>query len=302
MAKLRKGHVWCPKGGGNRGPCGSIQRRPESVRNCFCVSGVSPFDSHDDDDVLVKDDSGYYSVSDSMKGTIIDEMKLYSGSFVSSPKRNFGTYNGEDVMFSFGNGKGDLDGFFVVGFEYGDEQDVRLIDSNMAYWDRENEIAEFFQECRDKNGIDISKVMHGDSEIFADDNGYLYFHQDFYQSNWHNHGDTYKVRMQFDREITDEEMQRACQLLGYQYRSAVAGESLGDPIRDGANSFNVYADFTKSRRDDLGDAYYDLENGIGTMIKEGSPIRKTDRSGPGTKGTRLVDGLGDGLNPQLYYS
>ena len=104
------------------------------------------------------------------------------------------------------------------------------------------------------------------------------------------------------REITDEEMQKACQLLGYQYRSAVAGESLGDPIRDGANSFNVYADFTKSRRDDLGDAYYDLENGIGTMIKEGSPIRKTDRSGPGTKGTRLVDGLGDGLNPQLYYS
>lgn len=301
MTKLRKGHVWCPRGGGNRGPCGSIQRRPESVRNCFCVSGKSPFDNQGDD-VLVKDDSGCYSIPDSMKGTIIDDMKNHSGSLVSSPKGSVGTYNGEDVVFSFGKGKGELDGFYVAGFEYGDKQDVRLINGDLGYWNRNDEIADFIMDCRSRNGIDITKMMHGDSDAFIDDSGYLYYHQDKYQSEYHNHGDTYKMRVQFDREITDEEMQRACQLLGYQYRSAVAGEPLDDPIRDGANSFNVYADFTKSRRDDLGDAYYDLENGIGTMIKEGSPIRKTNRSGHGTKGTRLVDGLGDGLNPQLYYS
>lgn len=37
--KLRKGHNWCPKGGGGKGPCGAEQRRPTSIQKCnFCGS------------------------------------------------------------------------------------------------------------------------------------------------------------------------------------------------------------------------------------------------------------------------
>lgn len=41
MAKLRKGYVWCPKGGGAKGPCGAAQRRPASVTKChLCGTGA----------------------------------------------------------------------------------------------------------------------------------------------------------------------------------------------------------------------------------------------------------------------
>lgn len=42
MAKLRRGHVWCPRaGGGAKGPCGAAQRKPASVAKCdHCGSGA----------------------------------------------------------------------------------------------------------------------------------------------------------------------------------------------------------------------------------------------------------------------
>lgn len=47
-------------------------------------------------------------------------------------------------------------------------------------------------------------------------------------------------------------------------------------------------DLTKSRRDDRCDIF----EGFNASIEDGSPIRKANRSGPGTKGTSAVEGFG----------
>jgi hypothetical protein len=52
--------------------------------------------------------------------------------------------------------------------------------------------------------------------------------------------------------------------------------------------FCFYVDFTKSRRDDV----YDVLPSLWEMLREGSPVRKTDRAGAGTRGTRKHEGLG----------
>lgn len=54
-------------------------------------------------------------------------------------------------------------------------------------------------------------------------------------------------------------------------------------------------DFTKSQSDDWGHAIYNRD-GIGSVFdfyREGSPIRKTNKAGPGTKDTRKYEGFGD---------
>lgn len=111
----------------------------------------------------------------------------------------------------------------------------------------------------------------------------------------------YAMRLQANRPLSDDEMQTLAGLTGYAYRAGVAGESLGDPERDSPYSFVVGADTTKSQRDDLSIALEDFEEMLPAMAREGSPVRKTDRAGVGTKGTRLVDGLGEDLVVHLYY-
>jgi len=49
-------------------------------------------------------------------------------------------------------------------------------------------------------------------------------------------------------------------------------------------------------------ALEEFEDTLPTMINEGSPVRKTDRAGAGTKGTRLVEGMHEpGLTFEVYY-
>ncbi len=117
------------------------------------------------------------------------------------------------------------------------------------------------------------------------------------------HPDTpYSIRVQANRQISNEEARHLAGLMGYAYRSTVAGESLGDVQRDTAYSFIVSADTTKSSRDDLGMALEDFEQQYPAIVKTGSPVRKTDRSGPGTKGTSLVPAFDDdSIELELYY-
>lgn len=115
-------------------------------------------------------------------------------------------------------------------------------------------------------------------------------------------GTPYAMRFQASRPISDEEMQQFTSLVGYAYRSTVVGEPIGRPERDSVGSFVIHADTTKSRRDDLGLALEDFEQTLPAMIREGSPMRKTDKAGPGTKGTRLVEGIADpDLTFDTYY-
>lgn len=113
-------------------------------------------------------------------------------------------------------------------------------------------------------------------------------------------GTPYSMRFQANRPISDEEMNHLSQLIGYQYRATVRGESMGTPERDTPYSFTVYADTTKSSSDDLGHAMEKFETGLNDIIQNGSPVRTTDRSGPA--GTRLVDGFNDSnLGLETYY-
>jgi hypothetical protein len=110
----------------------------------------------------------------------------------------------------------------------------------------------------------------------------------------------YQMRFQTSRPIDDDEMHQMAGLVGYAYASKVRGESLDDPVRDSPYSFVVYADTTKSRRDDLGQALEEFEAELPKMVRDGSPIRTTDRTGPA--GTRAVLGLNDpGLTFETYY-
>jgi hypothetical protein len=62
-----------------------------------------------------------------------------------------------------------------------------------------------------------------------------------------------------------------------------------------ASIFVFWIDSTKSRRDDIFDALYELPS----YLEEGTPVRKTDRCGPGTKGTRKYEPITGSY--QLYF-
>lgn len=112
----------------------------------------------------------------------------------------------------------------------------------------------------------------------------------------------YAMRFQANRKLSDDDVKRMAGLVGYSYRRTVAGEPLSDPVRDSDYSFYVFADTTKTASDDLGMALERFEGELPGMFLEGSDVRKTDRAGAGTKGTRLIDGFNDpGLKVELYY-
>lgn len=113
-------------------------------------------------------------------------------------------------------------------------------------------------------------------------------------------GEFYTMRFQADRKLTPEEIQQFAGLVGYTYRSTVAGERLDSAKPDTDYSFTIFADSTKSSRDDVGMALEKFEEDLPAAIRDGSPVRKTNQSGEGTKGTRLVEGFGE-IKFEIYY-
>ncbi len=110
------------------------------------------------------------------------------------------------------------------------------------------------------------------------------------------------MRIQANRALTEDEKSRFAGLTGYAYRATISGESLGYPDSDSPYSFVVSSDMTKSSRDDLGVGLEEFEDQLPRMIQEGSPVRKTNRAGAGTAGTRLVEGFNDPtLTFEIYY-
>jgi hypothetical protein len=98
----------------------------------------------------------------------------------------------------------------------------------------------------------------------------------------------YSMVLVADRPISDDEMQHLAQLAGYAYSSTVHGEPLGEPNRLSDYAFMLEADTTKGSPGGVGDFIEQYP----TMVGDGSPVRKTDRAGAGTQGTRLVEGMG----------
>ena len=105
--------------------------------------------------------------------------------------------------------------------------------------------------------------------------------------------DTYYLAFQADRPLTDAEVEHFAHVAGYGWRAEVRGESLGHPVRVDESTFVVLADSTKSRSDDVGEAMARFAGALPTLVSEGTPVRKTDRAGAGTAGTRAIDGMGD---------
>lgn len=97
-----------------------------------------------------------------------------------------------------------------------------------------------------------------------------------------------------NRRLTLDEISLVSGCIGYALASTLAGEGLSDPetVQFGVSSTRItYSyDATKSRRDDP-----DYEGALrlaGEMLMTGSPVRKTNRAGANTAGTRLVEGIG----------
>lgn len=110
--------------------------------------------------------------------------------------------------------------------------------------------------------------------------------------------DFYRIRVQVDRELTEEDEQTLAGLVGYAWRATSGG---GEPVdiayKDAPNSLVLDIDSSKARRDSYGhNFYHSLTGGAGLKgfsIQEGSPVRQKD-------GQRLVSGLGD-VKLHLYY-
>lgn len=101
-------------------------------------------------------------------------------------------------------------------------------------------------------------------------------------------GDVYGVTLCTAEPVLTEQVDS---LAAYFFEGPFASEyydTQGIGEVDGrARLFLLNTDFTKSRHDDWTDNIGDLWE----MLREGTPIRKTDRKGPGTRGTRAVEGL-----------
>lgn len=106
----------------------------------------------------------------------------------------------------------------------------------------------------------------------------------------------YAIRVQLGKELSEEEAQKVAQLFGYAY-AKTGGERGNEFEQDSPNSIVVYADTTKAGSYEAVDRFIEE---LPEFLKEGTPVRKTDKAGPGTKGTRLVNGFDDLGYVELY--
>jgi hypothetical protein len=167
---------------------------------------------------------------------------------------------------------------------------------NMTAWERAKAEAPTSKSAAAQNGevLDMVRAIDPDD---PDDKGILF----------HRRRDDvppeypYYIRIQANRELNDKDVEKLAGMLGYTYRSTVAGESLGWPVRDTPYSFYVHADTTKSSRDDAGMALEELEEKYPTMLHEGTPVRKRAYNGQ-PAGTRAIDPVDDpNLKVHFYY-
>lgn len=104
----------------------------------------------------------------------------------------------------------------------------------------------------------------------------------------------YSMLLHLANPITEEQAEQLVSLVGYAWRMYVGGEPLDAHDLDSTGTIlTIPADSTKSARSNLWDALLLFADELPEVVRDGSPVRKTDRQGPGTKGTRLVEGMGE---------
>lgn len=178
-------------------------------------------------------------------------------------------------------------------------------DSNPASWD-DSKRRLYRRHLVGSDGHEYMNAIHRD--VFSGFNppAYIYSEDDhgndraFVRADKFTHQDYPNVmRIQASRALTDEEVAKVAQLTGFTHRKTLNGEGLSDPERDGHAAVILSTDNTKSygRKSQFGP----FEDKLAGILRDGSDIRTTNRSGPDTKGTRLVEGIGDGVTFSLYY-
>jgi hypothetical protein len=107
------------------------------------------------------------------------------------------------------------------------------------------------------------------------------------------------IRVQANRPLTDNDMERLSSLTAYAYASTVRSRNpLSAPYRDSPYSFVVRAESDNASYARMSRFEQDLP----TLISDGSRLRTTDQAGPGTAGTQAISGFGElGLSFELYY-
>ena len=99
--------------------------------------------------------------------------------------------------------------------------------------------------------------------------------------------------IQASRPISDREIDHLWHLMAYTYRTTVRGRSVGRPERIGPDMFQVPIDLSLSPRTSVHDAVWEFVTDYPDVVVTGSPIRHTNRGGPGTAGTRAVEAFRD---------
>lgn len=114
------------------------------------------------------------------------------------------------------------------------------------------------------------------------------------------------IRVQVNKELSSDEAERLANLVAYQYTTTGGGQ-MGSFTQDSPNSITIHADTTHRYVDGKAVAtsrsyrqvHGRFSEGLPEIIREGSPVRKTNRAGEGTKGTRKFEALAD-VKPEIY--
>jgi hypothetical protein len=110
------------------------------------------------------------------------------------------------------------------------------------------------------------------------------------------------IRFEANRPLSKSEIIELAHMVAYLYRSTVRGDGVGRAHRDSTHSFWMDFDTLFSQRTDPMAALDEFECRLDESLLDGTPVRKTDKAGPGTKGTRAVYGLNDPhLRVAVYY-
>lgn len=117
-------------------------------------------------------------------------------------------------------------------------------------------------------------------------------------------GNFQSIRVQLNRPLKEGEDDRLASMVGYAFKVALRTRmgSVEVVSQDTPYSVILEADTYYAGTSDLAKGIRVFQKEVQEVIREGSPERKTDKAGPGTKGTRAVNGFNDDdLSFELYY-
>lgn len=115
------------------------------------------------------------------------------------------------------------------------------------------------------------------------------------------------IRIQLSRPLKDEEEDRIASLTGYAWKVKMRPDKWADPVEvetvDSPYSVILKVDlYRENPRSNEHRSLLQFEEELHDMFRNGTPIRTSNKAGPGTENTRLLNGLeGEDLFCEVYY-